>query len=146
MEHEPLTRQIIGCAMKVHRVLGPGFLESVYERALTHEMQEMGLAVDCGKRIQVRYDRVIVGEFLADMLVSDSILIEIKAVRALVRAHEAQLVNYLTATGIAIGLLLNFGCERLQFKRKAREYRKRTARQDLQDVQDGIDATSARIL
>ena len=70
MEHEPLTRQIIGCAMKVHRVLGPGFLESVYERALAHEVQQRRLAVDCGKRIQVRYDRVIVGEFIADMFVS----------------------------------------------------------------------------
>jgi len=148
MEHEALTRQIIGCAMKVHRALGPGFLEAVYTRALAHEMGAVGLAVECGKRIQVRYDRVIVGDFFADMLVDDSVLIENKAVRALVPLHEAQLVNYLTVTGVEIGLLLNFGSERLQFKRKTRIYRNRTARQDKQNGQDGNSAarTSAPIM
>ena len=145
MEHEALTRQIIGCAMKVHRVLGPGFLESVYERALAHEMCEMGLAVECDRRVQIRYDRMIVGDFLVDMLVDDCILIENKATQALVAAHEAQLVNYLTATGIEIGLLLNFGSERLQFKGKTRSYRTRAGGSDLQ-VEISPEFPSARIL
>ncbi|MFN2399091.1 MAG: GxxExxY protein [Gemmatimonadaceae bacterium] len=117
-------------------------------RTLAHEMGAVGLAVECGKRIQVRYDRVIVGDFFADMLVDDCVLIENKAVRALIPSHEAQLVNYLTATGVEIGLLLNFGSERLQFKRKTRVYRSRTVRQDDQDRQDGNSAalTSAPIM
>ena len=82
------------------------------------------------------YEGVIVGDFSADMLVENLILIENKAVHALVPAHEVQLVNYLTATGIEIGLLLNFGAERLEFKRKTRTYRPKKTGQDLQDGQD----------
>lgn len=141
MQHESLTRQIIGCAMKVHRALGPGFLESVYTRALAYEMGAMGLTVECGKRIQVRYIHAVVRDFFADMLVCDCVLIENKAVQGLVPAHEAQLVNYLTATGIEIGLLLNFGASQLQFRRKTRGYRNRTARQDEPDGQDKRDAS-----
>ena len=120
MEHEPLTRAIIGCAMIVHRALGPGFLESVYQNALAWELRSAGIPVDCERRLLVRYRDAVVGEFVADMLVADTILVENKAVHALARVHEAQLVHYLTATGIEIGLLINFGEERLTFKRKAR--------------------------
>ena len=120
MEHEALTGRIIGCAMRVHRTLGPGFLESVYQNALTHELHEATLAVECEKRIQVSYRGVPVGDFVADMLVEGGVLIETKAVRALAPAHQAQLVNYLTETGIEIGLLLNFGGGRLEFRRKSR--------------------------
>jgi GxxExxY protein len=123
MEHEELTKQIIGCAMTVHRVLGTGFLESVYQKALTHELEKAGLKVECEKPIAVIYDGVLVGDFFADMLVADTILVENKAVQSLVAAHEVQLVNYLTATGIDIGLLLNFGTSRLEFKRKSRTYK-----------------------
>lgn len=131
MEHGDLTQSIIGCAMKVHRTLGSGFLESVYQQALAHELQKAGLRVECERPISVVYDGVIVGEFFADMLVDGQVLVENKAVLALAPTHEVQLVNYLTATGIEIGLLLNFGAERLQYKRKFRTYRRRG--QDEQD-------------
>jgi len=127
MEHEKLTETIIGCAMKVHRALGPGFLESVYQNALAHELRKAGLRVECEKPIKVTYDSVVVGDFSADMLVEDNVVIENKAAQALIPAHEVQLVNYLTVTGIEIGLLLNFGAERLEFKRKHRTYRPKQA-------------------
>ena len=120
-----MTGKIIGCAMKVHSALGPGFLESVYAKALEHELRKAGLAVECEKRITVEYDGVTIGEFSADKLVAGKVMVEEKAVQALVPANEVQLVNYLTATGIEIGLLLNFGAQRLEYKRKSRTYRKR---------------------
>lgn len=138
MELEDLTGKIIGCAMTVHSVLGAGFLESVYQNALAHELRKAGLQVDCEKPIAVTYDGVIVGDFSADMLVESTILVENKAVQAIVVAHEVQIVNYLTATGIDVGLLLNFGATRLEFKRKYRIYKKtkNTQRQDEQERQD----------
>jgi len=130
----PLTQQIIGLAMKVHRVLGPGFLESVYRKALLIELREAGLRAEEEKRISVLYEGASVGEFAADVLVEDKVILELRAVDALSKAHEVQTVNYLTATGLDIGLLMNFGSERLQFKRKFRQ-RKET-RQDLQEASD----------
>ncbi len=124
MEHEELTQRIIGCAMTVHRILGAGFLESVYQNALAHELRKSGLDVECEKKIKVGYDGVVVGDFSADMLVESSVLIENKAVQTLSLAHEVQLVNYLTATGIDVGLLLNFGSQRMEFRRKSRVYQK----------------------
>lgn len=122
MEYGQLTERIIGCAMRVHGVLRPGFLESVYQNALAHELRKAGHRTDCERRLRVVYDNVIVGEFMADMLVEDVVLIENKAVQTLVAAHEVQLVNYLTATGLNVGLLINFGASRLEFKRKHRVY------------------------
>ena len=124
MEHEAQTRVIIGCAMTVHRALGPGFLESVYKIALTYELRLAGMRVEREKPLAVRYRGRIMGDFDADMVVEDLVLVETKAVRALAPAHEAQTVNYLTAAGLDIGLLLNFGAPRLEFRRKWREYRK----------------------
>ncbi len=135
MEHEELTQKIIGCAMTVHRTLGPGFLESVYQNALAHDMRKAGLEVECERRLQVKYDGIVVGDFSADMIVNRTIIIENKVVQTLIPAHAVQLVNYLTATGIEIGLLLNFGAGRLEFKRKAKTYRPKLG-QDLQDGQD----------
>jgi GxxExxY protein len=123
MEYAELTEKIIGCAMTVHRALGPGFLESVYQNALAHELRKAGLKEQCGKEITVNYDGIEVGHFIADILVEDNILVENKAVQSLAVIHEVQLVNYLTATGIDIGLLLNFGSSRLEFKRKYRVYK-----------------------
>jgi GxxExxY protein len=137
MEQEDLTGKIIGCAMTVHRVLGPGFLESVYQNALTHELQKAGLVVECKREIDVFYDGIKVGEFEPDMFVGNSVIVENKAVQTLATAHEVQLVNYLTATEIEVGLLLNFGAKQLEFKRKARTYRPKKIQnafgQDLQD-------------
>ena len=125
MEEGELTGAIIGGAMRVHSVLGPGFLESVYENALAHELRKMGLRVECQRPIHVTYDGVMVGDFIADMLVEGRVLVENKALLALKPAHEVQTVNYLTATGIEIGLLLNFGTAKLEYKRKYRTYRPR---------------------
>lgn len=116
--------------MKVHSALGPGFLESVYQKALIHELRKAGLRIECEKLITVRYDGVVVGEFSADLLVEEKVMVELKANQALVPANEVQLVNYLTATGIEIGLLLNFGAERVEFKRKTRIYRPKQAPKD----------------
>ncbi len=120
MEHEALTQRIIGCAMRVHRALGAGFLESVYQKALLHELRKDGLQAEAERPIQVRYDGVVVGDFVADMLVEGRIIMELKGVERLAKEHEAQVVNYLTATGLDIGLLINFGGESLEFNRKHR--------------------------
>lgn len=120
MQHEELTRAIIGCAMIVHRGLGPGYLESVYQNALAWELRSARIPTDCQRKLQVWYRQTVVGDFIADMVVADTVLVEIKAVHALVPAHEAQLVNYLAATGMELGLLINFGADRLAFKRRAR--------------------------
>jgi len=115
-----LTEKVIGFAMKVHRELGPGFLESVYRNALALELRRGGLAVELDKRITVRYEHVIVGDFVADLVVSGTLICELKAISALTKADEVQVVNYLTAMNHDFGLLLNFGTTSLQFKRKHR--------------------------
>jgi len=121
-----LAGQIIGLAMKVHSILGPGFLESVYQNALAYEMTRAGITFKTHVPLKVNYEGVIVGIFEADMLAEDSLIIENKAIQALAIAHEVQTVNYLTATGINEGLLLNFGSEKLQFKKKFRTRRTAT--------------------
>jgi GxxExxY protein len=115
-----LCGQVIGAAMRVHTALGPGFLESVYQNALRWELQKFGLKIDVQKPITVNYDGQVVGFFTADLLVNDSLILELKANQLLAKAHEVQLVNYLVATGIDEGLLLNFGAERLEYKKKFR--------------------------
>jgi GxxExxY protein len=115
-----LAGQVIGLAMKVHRTLGSGFLESVYQKALLYELTKAGFKVASDKLIQVRYEGVIVGDFKADLIVNDELIVELKAVSGFIVEHEVQLVNYLTATGIELGLLLNFGARSLEFKKKFR--------------------------
>src|SRR6476620_1289529 len=115
-----LCGQVIGAAMKVHSALGPGFLESVYQNASIWELQKLGLKVDAQRPITVRYDSQVVGFFTADLLVNDSLVIELKANQLVAKAHEVQLINYLVATGIDDGLLLKFGAERLEYKKKFR--------------------------
>jgi len=115
-----LCGQVIGAAMKVHSILGPGFLESVYQNALVWELQKSGFKVDAQKPISVHYDGQVVGVFTDDLLVNDSLILELKANQLLAKPHEVQLVNYLVATGIDEGLLLNFGAQRLEYKRKFR--------------------------
>jgi GxxExxY protein len=123
-KHQELTRKIIKAAHNVHNGLGYGFLEKVYHNAMVLELRKMGLAVASGKPISIYYDGRIVGEYFADIIVAEEVILEIKAVQAVNPAHEAQLVNYLKATNIDVGLLLNFG-ESLEVKRKIFE----TARQ-----------------
>lgn len=122
-----LCGKIIGLAMKAHSTLGPGFLESVYQNALIWELRKSGFKSEAGKAITVRYDGQIVGAFTADLLVNDSLIVELKASQSLVKAHEVQLVNYLVATGLDEGLLLNFGADRLEFKKKFRVPKKEEA-------------------
>ena len=122
MKDGDLTQQIIGCAYKVHNALGPGFLEKVYESALRIELEKAGFRVKQQEPINVMYDGQIVGEYYADLWVNERVVIELKAALALAKEHEVQLVNYLTATGVNDGLLINFGPS-VQVKRKFREYR-----------------------
>ena len=120
MEHDDLTRRIIGCAYRVYNAMGYGFLESVYENCLLIELRATGLRVENQVPIKVRYQGQVVGEFVVDLLVDDRVIVELKAVRTLLMIHEVQLVNYLKATGIDTGLLLNFGEQRVEVKRKLR--------------------------
>lgn len=122
-----LTGQIIGCAMRVHQVLGPGFLESVYEQSLMIELRKLGLSCEHQCPLAVKYDGLVVGEFVVDVYVEHSVIVELKAVRELAAVHEVQLVNYLKATGCENGLLLNFGAVSLQMKRKFLKYRAHVA-------------------
>ena len=119
-EEYDLCGRVIGAAMTVHSTLGPGFLESVYQNALIWELRKAGLKSEAEKPISVHYDGQLVGAFTADVLVNDSVILELKAIQTLAKAHEVQLVNYLVATNIDEGLLVNFGAERLQFKKKFR--------------------------
>ena len=128
-----LSEKIIGCAMKVHRQLGPGFLESVYRNALAFELRRAGLSVDLEKHVTVKYEHVIVGDFIADLVVGETLICELKAASALTKADEVQLVNYLTSTNHEVGLLLNFGTPSLQFKRKHRRKLSRPEDVDLQN-------------
>jgi len=118
----PLTRRVIGCAIEVSRQLRPGFLESVYENALCIELAEQRIAFERQKRLLVRYKARTVGSFVADLVVAGDLLVELKAVAALVQEHEAQVINYLQATGLPVGLLLNFGTPRLEIRRLVWEY------------------------
>ena len=120
MENMKLTEKIIGCAYRVYNRMGYGFLESVYEKCMLIELNKAGLKADSQKPIKVYYDNEIVGDFVADIIVNDTIILELKSVRRIVRAHEVQLVNYLVATGKAVGLLLNFGERKVDVKRKIR--------------------------
>jgi len=122
MEHKDLTEKVIGCAYRVYNKMGFGFLESVYEKCLMIELRMAGLQAESQKPITVEYEGEVVGEFVADILVADTIILELKSVRRIAQAHEVQLVNYLVATGKPIGLLLNFGEYRVDVKRKVRAF------------------------
>ncbi len=112
-----LSERIIGCAFKVSNVLGCGFLEKVYENALAHELRKNGLKVEQQHPVSVYYDDVVVGDFFADLLVEGIVLVELKAVAQFHDDHTVQCLNYLTATGKVLCLLLNFGRPRVEIKR-----------------------------
>ncbi len=120
MEKMKLTEKIIGCAYRVYNRMGFGFLESVYEKCMLIELNKAGLNADSQKPIKVYYDNEVVGDFVADIIVNDTIILELKSVRRIIRAHEVQLVNYLVATRRPVGLLLNFGERKVDVKRKVR--------------------------
>ena len=121
MEYGELTEEIIGCAYRVYNKMGFGFLESVYEKCLLIELLKSGLSAESQKPITVFYENEIVGEFVADIIVNDRIILELKSVKQIAKAHEIQLVNYLVATGKPVGLIINFGERKVEIKRKVRE-------------------------
>ena len=112
-----LIERIIGCAFRVSNSLGCGFLEKVYENALAHELRKDGLLVKQQEPIKVIYDGIAVGEYFADLLVADTIIVELKAAKEISEAFAAQCLNYLKATGLPLCLLLNFGKPRIDIKR-----------------------------
>lgn len=112
-----ITRRIIGAAQNVSSVLGPGFLEKVYENALRIELGKRGLKAEQQEPLVIRYDQQIVGTYVTDLLVEGKVLLELKAISGLERAHSLQCVHYLKATGLRIGLLINFGRGHLEVER-----------------------------
>jgi GxxExxY protein len=118
--HSEITEAVIGCAFEVSNELGSGFLESVYEKALQVALRNRGISASCQKPIRVMFREECVGEFYADFLVEEKVVVELKAVKALAPEHQAQILNYLNATGFEVGLLVNFGNSRLEFKRFSR--------------------------
>ena len=115
--YKELSYRIIGIAMEVHKILGGGFLEKVYENALKIELKRLNLKVDQQKNIKVYYDEFEVGDYFADLIIEDLVIVELKAAESLCEEHEMQLINYLKATNLEVGLLLNFG-KKPEFKRK----------------------------
>lgn len=109
-----LTESVIGCAYTVYNTLGFGFLETVYEKSLQVELLLQGIKAKAQQPIKVRYREAVVGEYFADLLIQYSLIIELKSVSQLNQAHEVQLVNYLNATGIDHGLLVNFGAQQVK--------------------------------
>lgn len=121
MEINDLTHVVIGCAYKVHQVLGFGFRESIYENALHIELSNQGIVALQQERVNVFYDGRIVGVYRPDLWLPDRLIIEIKSMQKLAKEHEIQLVNYLTATNVDDGLLINFGAS-VEVRRKFRIY------------------------
>ena len=124
MELESLIKKVIQCVYNVRLQLSSGFLETVYQKALLIELSKQNIQAEAEVPVDVYYDDSVVGEYRADIVVEKRIILEIKAIQHLLPVHEAQLVNYLTATKIDCGLLINFGGERLEIKRKYRTYKK----------------------
>ena len=113
-----ICEQVIGAAFRVHNQLGFGFLESVYENALKVELNDLRINYKCQQALQVIYRNEVVGDFIADILIENCLILELKSVQKLNIKHEVQLVNYLKATGIHDGLLINFGADKVEIKHK----------------------------
>lgn len=120
MLYSDLTRAVIRCAFDVQNELGSGFLESVYEKAMLISLEEAGIPARSQVPIGVHFRGQLVGDFYADLLVDEKVIVELKAVERLTPQHKAQVINYLNATGIPVGLLLNFGSPKVDFQRFTR--------------------------
>jgi len=118
-----LTGLIIGAAMEVHRLLGPGFLEAIYQRALLHELKLRRLDVETERQIEIAYKNLVVGVHRLDMIVQRCVVVELKAVSTIADIHRAQAISYLKASGLEVALILNFGEASLTFKRVVRTNR-----------------------
>ena len=125
---EELSEQVIGACFEVSNELGIGFLESVYEKALLIALRDRGLKAESQVAVRVSFRNQAVGEFFADIVIEDQIIIELKAVRGIAVEHVAQVLNYLRATGKEVGLLVNFGAKKLEYRR----FNNRVERSDLQ--------------
>ena len=121
MINDDLTKEIIACTYKVHNTLGSGYLEKVYENAMMIELKKAELKAQQQFNIPVYYDNIMVGDFFANIIVENKVILELKAIENLTKFHEVQLVNYLKGTGIQIGLLINFG-RSIEIKRKYKDY------------------------
>ena len=121
---DELIETINNCALRIRRQLPQGYLEAVYKNAMVIELRKLGLSFETEKPIKVFYDGLPVGEYKADIIIDNRLILELKAVQNLCTAHEVQLVNYLTATGIDDGLLINFGGEKIDIRHKYRLYKK----------------------
>jgi len=121
MKHEDVTHKIIGCAYEVYNKLGFGFLEGVYKKAMVIELNKVKLQVEAEKALKVYYDNQVVGDFNVDLFIENEIIVELKSIENLIRAHEVQLVNYLNGLNKEIGLLINFGPKGVEVKRKYRQ-------------------------
>ena len=121
MLHSELTEKIIACAYKVYNQMGYGYLESVYEKCLLIELADIGLNVEVQKPLKVFYKGRVVGNFVADIIVNDIVIIELKSVNKIIKAHEIQLVNYLVTTDKPVGLILNFAKNNVEVKRKVKD-------------------------
>ncbi|MGB8510844.1 MAG: GxxExxY protein [Pyrinomonadaceae bacterium] len=130
MLHEDLTGKALEACFEVSKELGAGFLESVYQKALLIVLQQKGLEVKVQFPLSVKFRGQVVGEFYADLLLENRVILELKAVRSLTPEHQAQLINYLNATEIEVGLLINFGNPRLEYKRL---YRQQNSSKSLKD-------------
>lgn len=115
--YKELTFSIIGAAMEVHKILGPGFLEAVYQTALERELTLRSIPFQRQVHLPVTYKDLLIGEYIADFVVDDKVIVEIKAVSNLIANHQAQAMHYLAATGLRLALLLNFGSNSLQHQR-----------------------------
>ena len=113
-EHDPLTHQIIGCAIEVHRHLGPGLLESNYEEALCIELDDAGLPYVRQLRVPVSYKGRVIGQHRPDLVVGERVLVEVKSVETLHKVHQAQVLAYMRVLGVRVGLLMNFNSEVLR--------------------------------
>ena len=112
-----ISRQVIGCAYRVSNTLGTGFLEKVYENALAHELQKVGMSVVQQQPVAVRYDKIVVGEYVPDLIVNNQLIVELKCAQVIDASHIAQCLNALRATEYRLGLVLNFGTPQLGVKR-----------------------------
>jgi GxxExxY protein len=115
--HGDLVGAIVGAAFEVHNILGYGFLEKVYENALLVELAKRGMKVEAQKALKVKYKEAVVGDYVADLIADDKVIVELKAEQTYNKQHEAQLLNYLKATGLKVGVLINFGRTKCEFKR-----------------------------
>ena len=118
MLYEDITKEIIGCSYRVYNVLGAGFLESVYHKAMLIELEKLNFEVKSEVSLNVSYYGQVIGEFKADLLIDNKVIVELKAMESIAKVHEVQLVNYLACSKIDLGLLINFGPKGVVVKRR----------------------------